>query len=289
MRIKIMPIKKIIMFSTSCSVLLQRACYILLLLPFGFISAQTSDGLPSTSDNGANNSNYQVAFQARSDNDFLLIADYVFLPEKANAKQMPGVIVLHDCHHERSDYQRLTMSIAEQGLHTLALDFRGYGQSIAEGYSAFEVKKNASDIGSYQSEMALLTSYWPQDLVAAYHYLRRKVNKGLGISVVAGGCAANYAVALAEKVHLSSLVLITPEMSYGDKERYKNLIDIPSYFIGSTHHMASIGTAKELFEWNGAARSKMQVFKGDKANYQLIKANKYLVNDVAQWLTLTLR
>ncbi len=284
-----MPIKKIIMLSTLYSVLLPRACYIFLMLPFGFISAQTSDRSPSTLANGASNSNYQVAFQARSDNDFLLMADYVFLPERAKAKQMPGVIVLHDCQHQRNDYQRLTMSIAEQGLHTLALDFRGYGQSVTEGYSALELKKNASDIISYQSEMALLTSYWPQDLLAAYHYLRRKVNKDLGISVVAGGCAANYAVALAEEVHLSSLVLITPEMSYGDKERYKNLIDIPSYFIGSTHHMASIATVKELFDWNGAARSKMQVFKGDKANYQLIKANTYLVNDVAQWLTLTLR
>ncbi len=286
-----MRIKKVMPFLASFPSLFQRTCYIFicLLFPQSFTFAQTTESLTSSKTKGYSKSAYQVEFRARDDHDFLLTADYVFLAKKAKAKLMPGVIVLHDCHHQRKDYQKLTMSIAEQGLHTLALDFRGYGQSVADGYSELEVKKNATDIISYQSEVALLTSYWPEDLVAAYNYLRTKVDKSRGISVVAGGCAANYAVALAEKVRLSSLVLITPEMSYADKERYKNLIDIPSYFIGSAHHMASISTAQELFDWNGATRSKMQVFKGDKANYKLIRANQYLVNDIAQWLKLTLR
>jgi len=232
---------------------------------------------------------YQVKFKARSDHDFLLSADYRFFPEKASAKNMPGVIVLHDCHSQRNNYTKLSTSIAELGLHTLSLDFRGYGNSIAEGYSELEVKKHATDIVSYQNEIAVLRSYWQADLVAAYEFLRNKVDNSKGISIVASGCAGAYAVALAEQRHLHSMVLLTPEMSYADKERYKNLIDIPSYFISSAQHAMSYATAEELFTWSGAKQSKLQVYKGDKLNHQIINNQKYLVNDIALWLKSTLR
>lgn len=232
---------------------------------------------------------YQVQFKARTDHDFLLTADYRFFANKASAKNMPGVIVLHDCHSDRTKYKSLSTSIAQQGLHTLSLDFRGYGSSIAEGYSELEVKKHATDILSFQTEIAVLMSYWSEDLLAAYKFLRSKVDKTQGISIVASGCAGAYAVALAEQVHLKSMVLLTPDMSYADKERYKNLVDIPSYFVSSAQHAMSYATAQELFAWNGAKYSKLQVYKGDKLNAQIIRANKYLVNDIALWLTFTLR
>jgi len=232
---------------------------------------------------------YQVKFKAREDHDFLLAADYLFFPNKATAKNMPGVIVLHDCHSERKTYQSLSTSIAEQGLHTLSLDFRGYGGSVAEGYSELAVKKHATDIISYQTEVAVLKSYWLEDLLAAYKFLRNKVDNSKGISIVASGCAGAYAVALSEKVHLHSMVLLTPEMTYADKERYKNLVDIPSYFVSSAQHAISYATTQELFTWNGATHSKLQVYKGDKLNSQIINSHRYLVHDIALWLKFTLR
>ncbi|PKG84941.1 hypothetical protein CXF85_04840 [Colwellia sp. 75C3] len=232
---------------------------------------------------------YQVKFKARADHDFLLTADYRFFPNKASAQHMAGVIVLHDCHSERTKYQTLSTSIAQQGLHTLSLDFRGYGNSVAQGYSHLAVKKNATDIISYQTEVAVLMSYWSEDLLAAYNFLRSKVDNSQGISIVASGCAGAYAVTLAEDIHINSMVLLTPEMSYADKERYKNLVDIPSYFISSAQHSMSYATSQELFTWSGAKHSKHQVYKGDRLNYQVIKANKNLVNDIALWLKFTLR
>lgn len=234
-------------------------------------------------------SKYQVKFKARADHDFLLTADYRFFPEKASEKNMAGVIVLHDCQSERSKYKALSTSIAEQGLHTLSLDFRGYGNSVAQGYSELEVKKNSKDIVSYQNDVAVLMSYWADDLKAAYEYLRSKVDKNKGISIVASGCSGAYAVSLAEKVHLNSMVLLTPEMSFSDKERYKNLLDIPSYFISSAQHAMSYATAQELFAWSGAKQTKLQVYKGDKLNYQIMRTNKNLTNDIALWLKSTLR
>ncbi|PKI16378.1 hypothetical protein CXF71_09200 [Colwellia sp. 12G3] len=278
---------------------IKQACYFCLLAVHSFsMSANAqSVSLPNTfaekaaaeQDTIKAKLQYQVKFKARADHDFLLTADYRFLPNKASAQHMPGVIVLHDCHSDRTKYKTLSISIAQQGLHTLSLDLRGYGNSVDQGYSHLAVKKNAKDIVSYQTEVAVLMSYWSEDLLAAYNFLRSKVDNSQGISIVANGCAGAYAVALAENVHINSMVLLTPEMSYADKERYKNLVDIPSYFISSAQHAMSYATAQELFTWNGSKDSKQQVYKGDRQNYQIINANKYLVDDIALWLKFTLR
>jgi dienelactone hydrolase len=231
----------------------------------------------------------QVSFKARSDNKFLLSADYYYQGKKIDKDKSSGVIILHDCSSERSRYTDLAKEIAAQGMHVLSLDFRGYGRSTATGFSQESIKKQAKDIVSYQSDIALIMSYWDEDVSAAYKYLRTKVDKNQNIAIVASGCAASSAVSLAEKFRLSAMVLMTPEMSYGDKERYKNLIDIPTYFISSAHHLTTYNTAHELFVWNGSTHSKMQTFKGNRLDRQLISAKLNLSDDITTWLKLNLR
>lgn len=225
-----------------------------------------------------------VQIKARKDNDFLLFADYYL-----GGKRSGGVIVLHDCNSDRSSYRAVAKSLAQQGLHTLLVDLRGYGDSLSVAYSREEAKKKSSDIVSFQSEMALITANWADDLLTMYQYLSKRIDKSKGVAVVASGCSGAYAVSLAEKIQLNSMVMITPQMTYSDKERYKNLVDIPSYFVTSSHHQGSYETAQELFAWNGAKQSKMQIFKGDRYDSQLISRQKYLANDIALWIKFNLR
>jgi len=234
---------------------------------------KTPENLPET-----------VQIKASAEDDFLLFADYY-----SGDKRSGGVIVLHDCKKERNGYSALAKGLAQQGLHTLLVDLRGYGDSVSQNYSEEAAKEKATDIVSYQSEMALITAYWPDDLLAMYQFLSKKVNEGKGIAVVSSGCSSAYAVTLAEKIQLDSIVMVTPKMSYADKERYKNLVDIPSYFITSSNHQDSYETTQELFTWNGAKQSKMQTFKGTSYNYQLISRKKHLVNDIALWIKYNLR
>ncbi len=236
------------------------------------------------SENDIENPLQVLKIKASTDDEFLLLADYY-----QGEKHAGGVIVLHDCNNERRAYSAVAKSLAQQGLHTLSVDLRGYGESVSQAYSREAVKRQATDIVAYQSEMALITANWPDDLLAMHKFLAKKTDKNKGISVVASGCTTSYAVALAEKINLNSMVMITPQMTYSDKERYKNLVDIPSYFITSSHHQNSYTTAQELFTWNGAKRSKLQIFKGTDYNHQLISRKKHLVNDIALWVKSTLR
>lgn len=225
-----------------------------------------------------------VQIKAKVGGDFLLFADYF-----SGGKRSGGVIVLHDCNNDRKSYRSLASSLAQQGLHTLLLDLRGYGESVSQAYSREEAQMKSGDLVSYQSEMSSITANWPDDLLAAYQFLAKKIDKDKEVSVVASGCSGAYAVTLAEKIHLNSMVIVTPKMSYSDKERYKNLIDIPSYFISSLNHQDSYETVQELFSWNGSKRSKVQIFKGNDHDYRLISHKNNLVNDITSWLKSNLR
>lgn len=212
--------------------------------------------------------------------EFSLKADY--FPGK---KKSDAFLILHDCASDRSVYREITEQLVDKQLHVLALDLRGFGKSTSPTFSHKAMKRKAKDIIAYQVELAQITSYWQEDVLVAFEYLRGKLDKQASISILSSGCSAPYAVSVAEKMHIANMVMLTPEMDYAGKERYKNLTDISTYFIASVHHVETYRTAKELFEWNGHTRSKMLSFKGDHVDAQLLKQNKSLASDIAQWLS----
>lgn len=216
--------------------------------------------------------------------DQLLLAGYYY----SGAEQSPGVLLLHDCADNGASYVSLAKALSALGIHALALDLRGYGYSSNVIYSHDIIKKTSKNLNIYQSEVVRITSFWESDLVAAYKYLQTKIGKEQPISVVSTGCTAPQAVYLAEKIRVRSFVMITPVFSYMDKEKYKNLIDIPVYFLSSAHHSNSYQIAKELFEWNGDSSSTMQILKGNDFGHEIFYDKDYLIDNIAIWLQKTL-
>ncbi len=218
------------------------------------------------------------------DDDFSLSGD--FYPGDTLGA---GVLLLHDCSHSNKSYSILGELLAEQGINALAIDFRGYGESTSEQFSHQSLKLKIKNIVSYQAEVAMLTSYWEKDVLYAYNYLRSKIGNEQPISIVASGCAVSEAVQIADKMRVNSFVILSPIMDYMEKEQYKNLIDIPAYFVSSAHHADSFLTAQELFSWNGDSRSTTQVFKGVNQGHSLLRRNKFLAQNLATWLRGTMK
>jgi len=218
------------------------------------------------------------------DDDFSLSGNF-YLGDTLGA----GVLLLHDCSHSSKSYSVLGELLAEQGINALAIDFRGYGESTSELFSHKIMKHKVKNIVSYQVEVAMLRSYWEKDVLYAYNYLRSKIGNEQPISIVASGCAVNEAVQIADKMRVNSFVILSPIMDYMEKENYKNLIDIPAYFVSSAHHSDSFLTAQELFSWNGDSRSTTQVFKGVNQGHTLLSRNKFLAKNLATWLRGTMK
>lgn len=214
---------------------------------------------------------------------FELVGQYY--PGKSNAS---GVLLLHDCHHDSQSYQALLTTLSSLGLHALAIDFRGYGASTSEKFSHAAIKGSTKDFATYQLEVARLMAFWPSDVLAAHKFLRERLTNTADVAVVSSGCSALQAIELAEKSRINAFVMITPELTYMQKESFKNLIDMPIYFLSSVYHANTFLTAKELFDWNGDSRSLSQVFKGAKHGDSLLNGRRYIIKNVASWLEDTL-
>jgi hypothetical protein len=258
-----------------------------LLIVIPILSAQEASTLANTPSNTTDVNNTtsftKINFTA-DDDDFLLSADF-YRGEALGA----GVLLLHDCAHSSKSYSVIGELLAEQGINALAVDFRGYGASETDEFSHQVIKEQVKDIVSYQAEVATLSSYWEKDVLSAYNYLRSKIGNEQPIAIVASGCAVNEAVRLAAKMRINSFVILSPIMDYMEKDHYKNLIDIPTYFVSSAHHADSFLTTQELFSWNGDRRSTMQIFKGVSQGHNLLRHNKLLAYNLASWLNGTMK
>ncbi|WP_286264161.1 hypothetical protein [Thalassotalea atypica] len=199
-------------------------------------------------------------------------------------KSIGGVLIFHDCNDTLNPYLALAESFQLARIDALVLNMRGFGGSISELYSHEAIKRKSKDIISYQQNAALLYAFWGDDGVLAFNYLRNKIGRKKPISIVSSGCSAHTAVQVAEKVHVSASVFIEPVMDYMAKEQYKNLIDMPNYFIGSVHQTESFQTAKEMFNWNGDSGSKIQMFKGSIYRTNSKDRSSSLYIDIAKWV-----
>ncbi|MBL4910299.1 MAG: hypothetical protein JKX78_09865 [Alteromonadaceae bacterium] len=223
-----------------------------------------------------------------SDGQFKLMADF-YVGKKIDNQFTGGVVLLHDCNASRKKNTRLAKLLNHAGLFVLNIDLRGYGASQSGGFSQTEIRRKSKDIKSYNNAFAALNSYWAKDSLKAFKWLRNKVDNSKQIAIVSFGCSASQAVAVAEKMRVNSLVMITPKMDYSAKERYKNLIDTPTYFISALQNVDSYKTAHELFEWSGSRFTKMQIFKGNFIGHSLLRHHHGVTEDISNWLQQNLK
>jgi len=66
---------------------------------------------------------------------------------KGDAK-VPGVVMVHGAKHDQQTYYELAQSLAKQGIATLRFDWRGKGQSIAEGKGLYGVNMPSEESGN---------------------------------------------------------------------------------------------------------------------------------------------
>ncbi len=113
-------------------------------------------------------------------------------------KPGPGVLLLHMCNSDRSAWASLTGKLAARGIHSLALDYRGYGDSGGER-------------GDGAAERQLRTEAWPGDVDAAFDFLRSRPGVDPARSGAGGGsCGVDQSVALARRHpgEVTTLVLL---------------------------------------------------------------------------------
>jgi predicted alpha/beta hydrolase len=82
----------------------------------------------------------------------------------AASKPGPAVLLLHMCNTTRKSWEPLASQLAAAGIHTLTMDYRGFGESGGDRYDALPQPE----------QLRMVNDKWPDDIDVAYAFLRQQ-------------------------------------------------------------------------------------------------------------------
>jgi dienelactone hydrolase len=126
-------------------------------------------------------------------------------------KPGPGVLLLHMCNSDRGAWTGLAAELAERGIHSLTLDYRGYGESGGDRF-----------VDDPQRQQELITEKWPGDIDAAFALLRSLPGvDGARLAAGGGSCGVSHSIRLASRHpgDIKALVLLAGSTTR-DGEQY---------------------------------------------------------------------
>jgi dienelactone hydrolase len=108
----------------------------------------------------------------------------------AAAKRGPGVLLLHMCNSRRTAWATLAPRLVAQGLHVLAVDYRGYGDSGGEPFATWTPPQRQQ----------ITRELWPKDLDRALAFLESQPDVDRArIGAAGASCGVDNAIQLARR------------------------------------------------------------------------------------------
>lgn len=214
-----------------------------------------------------------------TDKGFTLKASYY----QSNKTSDRGVLLLHQCNYNRSMYNDIGKQLSDKGIHALSLDFRGFGDSANDEFSA--EKLQALPRAERRIAWQKMSKHWPSDVQLAYNHLKSKMSdKGI-VGVVGASCGGSQAITLAEKNPVNVIGFFSSGQRDENITRYKQtLADKPTLIIASEKDTGTYESAKKLFTASTNASSKFIAYKGSAHGYPLLDSDTQLASYMVSWL-----
>ena len=187
----------------------------------------------------------------------------------------PGVLLLHQCNMDRWSWQPLAEALARNGIHVLAFDFRGFGESKGTGP---DFSKSGEKL-------------WPSflddvDRMVAFFRTMPDVD-GERFGVMGASCGGSQALLLAlrdPKVKaLGFLSSSLPWIEPGDVVQFEVNRSLPILAIASEGDAETFDKTRGLFERSKDPLSKAVLYKGNLHGVPLFEHDPGLVDSIVKW------
>ncbi len=214
--------------------------------------------------------------------NFALKADYY--PSKSNVKTASNraVLMLHQCNYNRTMYDNIGEQLAQQSIHALSLDFRGFGESISSDFNVSNIRKLPQE--ERRNAWSNMSSHWPEDVQVAFDYLKEKVGENGKVGIIGASCGGSQAITLAEKESISAISFFSSSQRDENIARYgKTLIETPTLIIASEDDGRTYTSAQQLFATAKHPDSKMISYKGNMHGYPLLDSDAALEETIVTW------
>jgi dienelactone hydrolase len=201
----------------------------------------------------------------------------------AAARRGPGVLLLHMCNTTRQSWAPLGPQLAAAGIHAIAVDYRGFGESGGPRF----------DSRTPQENQATIDEKWPGDIDAVYKFLLDQSDvDSTRIGAAGGSCGVNQAVKLAQRhPEVRSLVLLAGGV---DAERLlflQRTTWLPLFAAAAADDQFdgdAPGTMQWILEMSGNPRNKFSGFKDGRHGTEIFGPHPELVKQIVAWYVDTL-
>ncbi|MCP3673049.1 MAG: alpha/beta fold hydrolase [Gammaproteobacteria bacterium] len=210
---------------------------------------------------------------------FDLIADYT----SANINSSKGVLMLHQCNADRTMYKGLAKNLAKNGIHSLALDYRGYGESVNDEYSLKKIRESATNEKEYWTKVDFIVEkFWQSDIQAAYTLLVEKVGSD-NISFIGASCGGTQSILLANNYKPKSFIFFSAGMKDKTIKNFQKLSDVPALIVASVGDKYTYQSSNTIFLGAKNPNSRLISYKGKGHGKPLFEHDNNLENSMVEW------
>jgi len=195
----------------------------------------------------------------------------------------PAVLLLHMCNTDRRSWEPVGRQLGEAGIHALALDYRGFGESAGPRFDT---------LGQVDA-LQLVNGKWPGDIDAALTFLLSQPGVDRArVGVGGGSCGVTQAVGVARRHRdVRSLVLLAGPI---DQEGRRFLVRNPwmPVFASAAADDQYDHDAPQAMRWltelSGNPRNTFVGFADGKHGTEIFGPHPELARQIVSWLEDTL-
>jgi pimeloyl-ACP methyl ester carboxylesterase len=187
----------------------------------------------------------------------------------------PAVLLLHMCNSDRTAWAGLAEKLAERGIHSLALDYRGYGDSGGE--------RGADDP---QVARAIRTELWPGDFDAAFDLLRSRPGVDTERLAAGGGsCGVNNSVQLARRHpgQIKTLVLLAGTTDRPGEKYLEENPWLPILASAALDDNQAVETTRWTMNFSGHAHNVFLEYADGGHGTEIFAPHPDLETAIADW------
>ena len=198
------------------------------------------------------------------------------------SKPGPGILLLHQCDHDRKIWDGLAEELAGAGFHVLTFDLRGFGESGDKPH-------NQGKAGPIEPPQEM--KKWPGDIDVALKYLESQPGvKADPVGVGGGSCGVDNAIKAAMRhPEVKSLVLLAGPTDLKGRQ-FLRQSKLPVFFAvaDNDQYHVMVPMTEFLYIISASPGKKFERFKTGHHAAEMFSAHPELKTDITNWFETTL-
>lgn len=188
----------------------------------------------------------------------------------------PAMLLLHQCNMDRTMWTGLAERFAAAGVHVLAFDFRGFGESKSDL------------VGDFANERARLLPDFPSDVDRALGFFATLPDVDINrLGVLGASCGGSQTLLLAlREPRVRAIGFFSsslPGLTDQDFVQFESNTALPILGIAAEKDAGAIERTRRLFDRSGHADTKLVVYKGALHGAPLFEHDPGLAESIVAW------